>query len=130
MGSMVSTQQPSPANSPALLRVLLVGGGNSGEFLLNLLRKEPNIAIIGVIDRNPEAPGLKLAHQWNIPTGNDYRELLLGDVPDLVINMTGNMELQLDRLGIAREIDHAEDGLVLERAGVGQDLAVARVDEV
>lgn len=94
MENMVSTHQPLPANTPALLRVLLVGGGSSGEFLLNLLRKEPNIAVIGVIDRDPEAPGLKLAHQWNIPTGNDYRELLLGDVPDLVINMTGNMELQ------------------------------------
>ncbi len=40
------------------------------------------------------------------------------------------LQIELDRLRVARQVDHAEDRLARMGADVGEDLAVARIDEL
>ena len=72
--------------------IAVIGAGQGGSALLEFLLKEADISIIGVADSNPEAPGFKVARQFNIPTTDDFR-VLLEKKPDIVINATGSHEI-------------------------------------
>ena len=76
--------------------MLLVGAGRAGSLLLRLFHPNPGVKIIGVIDIDPEAPGLALAREWEIPTGPSPLPFLEDDTPDLIVNVTGNEALERD----------------------------------
>ena len=67
--------------------IVLIGAGKEGHALLSVLVKETDIDIIGVVDSDPEAPGLELARQCGIPVSGDFREFLDKE-PDIVITST------------------------------------------
>ena len=64
--------------------IVLIGAGKNGHAILSVLLKECDIDIIGVADSDPEAPGLELARQWDIPVSGDFKEFL-DKKPDIVI---------------------------------------------
>ena len=70
--------------------VLIVGGGKGGAALVDLLHRSPNMNVAGVVDINPDAPGIKLAQYLCIPTGTDYKEFFKGKDLDEIINVTGS----------------------------------------
>ncbi len=62
--------------------------------------------IIGIAEFNPKAPGVQLARQLSIPVTPDYRKLLKSKKVDLLIDVTGDPEvervlLELRRPGVA-----------------------------
>lgn len=69
--------------------IAVIGAGRGGSALLSVLLKEPNITVVGVADINPDAPGFKIASQFNIPTATDFKEILKKN-PDIAINVTGD----------------------------------------
>jgi diguanylate cyclase (GGDEF)-like protein/PAS domain S-box-containing protein len=69
--------------------IAIIGAGKGGSALLSVLTKEPDITVVGIADINPDAPGFKIAHQFNIPTATDFKEILKKN-PDIVINVTGD----------------------------------------
>lgn len=77
--------------------VAVIGAGSGGSAFLSVLIKEPEIDVIGISDTNPDAPGLKTARKHNIPTTDNFRELL-DKKPDIVINVTGNEGIQSELL--------------------------------
>jgi diguanylate cyclase (GGDEF)-like protein len=80
-------------NEVLKLRVLIIGAGKGGSSLLPILAKNRQIEIVGVVDKNPAAPGLTLARRYNLPISRDYKKFLTDQV-DLIINVTGSKELQ------------------------------------
>ena len=65
---------------------------------MELFRKDPTVEIVGVVDKNEEAPGLVLARELGLPVATNYRELLGSEAADLIIDVTGDPD-------IGREID-------------------------
>ena len=66
--------------------------------MVELFRKDPTVEIVGVVDKNEEAPGLVLARELGLPVATNYRELLGSEAADLIIDVTGDPD-------IGREID-------------------------
>src|SRR5258707_9811557 len=55
---------------------------------------DPTVTIVGVVDVNPWAPGLELARRLNIQVSTDLRELIADPHLDLIIDVTGNPDVQ------------------------------------
>ena len=69
--------------------IVLIGAGKDGHALLSAMIKENDINIIGVVDSNPEAPGLAIAREHGIPVAGDFKEFL-DKRPQIVINTTSD----------------------------------------
>ncbi|WP_284140346.1 MULTISPECIES: sigma 54-interacting transcriptional regulator [unclassified Virgibacillus] len=72
-------------------RVLIVGAGNGGTSLLKILHAVNRMEIRGVIDRNRNAKGLKIAQQLNVPIGYDWEKWLHDhEEVDIIVEATGD----------------------------------------
>ncbi|NQD67521.1 PAS domain-containing protein, partial [Bacillus haikouensis] len=72
--------------------VLIIGGGKGGTAILKILHEVSLMKIIGISDLNEEAIGLRLAKEWGIPAGSDWREFL-DDSVDIVVEVTGDQKV-------------------------------------
>jgi two-component system sensor histidine kinase DegS len=79
--------------SPGATNVAIIGAGCGGTALMEIFANDPLVQIVGVADLNPEAPGLGLAKQLNIPITRDYRQLLAMEHVDLIIDVSGDAEV-------------------------------------
>ncbi len=78
------------------MKVLLIGAGKGGSALLTILHEDKEIEIVGVVDNNPQAEGLKIARQYNIPTYTRYEKLIKRDDLDVIIDVTRNPQVLID----------------------------------
>ena len=78
------------------MKVLLIGAGKGGSALLTILHEDKEIEIVGVVDNNPQAEGLKIARQYNIPTYTHYEKLVKRDDLDVIIDVTRNPQVHTD----------------------------------
>ncbi len=77
-----------------MTKVVIVGAGKGGRALLEMFSGDPTVTIVGVVDVNPWAPGLELARRLNVQVSTDLRELIADPQLDLIIDVTGNPEVQ------------------------------------
>jgi transcriptional regulator with PAS, ATPase and Fis domain len=75
-------------------KVVIVGAGKGGRALLEMFAGDSTVAILGVADLNPWAPGIEFARRLNVPVATDFRELVGDPRVDLIIDVTGNPEVQ------------------------------------
>jgi PAS domain S-box-containing protein len=75
-----------------LQNVLIIGGGKGGTAILKILHEVSLMKIIGITDLNEEAMGLRLAKEWGIPAGRDWRDFL-DDSVDIVVEVTGDQKV-------------------------------------
>lgn len=66
-------------------RVVILGAGHLGTRILNLLLGSDEVEVVGVGDKNPQAPGLALARKLGLFTTSDIRQLLEVDKLDYII---------------------------------------------
>ncbi|WP_227395196.1 sigma 54-interacting transcriptional regulator [Jeotgalibacillus aurantiacus] len=76
-------------------KVLIVGAGQGGEALLQVMAESDAFQVYAVVDRNNQAPGLELARAMDIQTGSDWRNYLT-DQTDIIIDVTGDHQTFLD----------------------------------
>ena len=100
--SITSTQEISPPpvhiirgkQADVNLNVAIVGGGMACYNLLLILDKERlsrlKMKILGVADRNEDAPGLKLARELNLFTSNRFQDLFELQGLNVIIELTGS----------------------------------------
>jgi two-component system sensor histidine kinase DegS len=74
--------------------VAIIGAGRGGTALMEIFARDPLVQIVGVAEINRRAPGLKLARRLGIPVTRDYRRLLELERVDLIIDVTGNLEVE------------------------------------
>lgn len=75
------------------IKLLIIGGGNGGAMLVDIFSDQPLIELEGVVDINPEAHGIKIAREKNIPTYLNLDEGMEKTGADIVINVTGKENL-------------------------------------
>ncbi|MDK2784312.1 MAG: hypothetical protein PWQ41_1603 [Bacillota bacterium] len=76
------------------MRVGIVGAGQGGSRVLEVLHRLAGVEIVGICDRDEGAPGLVLARQYGLPTWTDYTHLLAQPNLELVIEVTGVSAVQ------------------------------------
>jgi nitrogen-specific signal transduction histidine kinase len=90
------------------MRIAVIGGGTRCQFLIELLEhhafEKINPVIIAVADINPEAPGFIQARKKGIDVTIDYNDILNRDDIDLIIELTGNLDVYADI--ISKKKDH------------------------
>lgn len=69
---------------------LIIGAGRGGSALLKMLLEEKLSMVCGIVDVNPEAPGLALARQQDIPTYIDLKNAMDHCKATTVFNLTGD----------------------------------------
>ncbi|MFC4558758.1 sigma 54-interacting transcriptional regulator [Virgibacillus kekensis] len=82
-------------------RVLIVGAGKGGSALLEILLNTDRMKIVGMVDIDKNADGLKSAQDLGIPTGSDWGDWIDKDI-DIIVEATGD-ESVLERLLEARD---------------------------
>ena len=88
---------PFPEVEPGFFRAGVIGGGKTCETLLKAVSKgrldRLNIEIVGVVDRDPKAPGFLSARKLGIFASNDYHELYFLPGINLIIELTGSEQI-------------------------------------
>lgn len=72
------------------INVMILGAGKGGTALLELFVQSPQVTVVGIADKDPDAPGLRLAHSMHIPTTQDAAALVARDCADLIVDVTGD----------------------------------------
>ena len=71
-------------------RILVIGAGRGGVAMLDLFLIDPLITMVGIIDENPQAPGLVMAEERGIPSFTNIAEAIEASRPCLAFNLTGD----------------------------------------
>ncbi len=72
----------------------MIGAGRGGTALMEILAPDPLVRIVGIAEVNPRAPGLTLAKRLGIPVTRHYRTLLSMQRLDLIIDVSGNPQVE------------------------------------
>lgn len=102
------------------MKVGIVGGGKAGTIFLKSLLDIKDVEIVGIMDINPEAPGLKLASQHKIPTFTDLKVFLQSDM-DIVLELTGNQSVKDNIMKNKKEKTHVMDSQAAMLASLMSD---------
>lgn len=86
--------------SPSPTKVAILGAGRGGTALLELLHQIHTIEIVGITDRNPEAPGLQRARELHVPVYGRIEDLVSHHGIMVVMDVTGDpaIERALEKL--------------------------------
>jgi PAS domain S-box-containing protein len=76
------------------IKVLIVGAGTGGRALIDVMYNMPLVLVTGIVDTNENAPGMLRAKELNIPTYNDFVDVVSSGGVDEIINVTGSKEVQ------------------------------------
>ncbi|MDR6998668.1 sigma 54-interacting transcriptional regulator [Neobacillus niacini] len=69
--------------------VMIVGAGKGGTAILKILKETEVLNVRAVVDRNKDAPGIRLAQKEGIHTGTDWQPFLSENI-DIIIEVTGD----------------------------------------
>jgi two-component system NtrC family sensor kinase len=75
-------------------KVAILGAGRGGRALLDLLHQITAIEIVGIADRDPDAPGLRRARELQIPVAADVPDLIGNHGVNLIMDVTGDPEME------------------------------------
>lgn len=75
-------------------KVAILGAGRGGRALLDLLHQIPSIEIVGIADRDPDAPGLQRAREFRVPVTTDAPALIRAQGVSLIMDVTGDPEME------------------------------------
>jgi two-component system sensor histidine kinase DegS len=89
-----SRREKKPTGGAPTTMVAIIGAGRGGKALMEIFAKDPLVQIIGIAEINSKAEGLKLAKRLKIKITRDYKELLALEHIDLIIDVSGNMEVE------------------------------------
>ncbi|MBE4910434.1 sigma 54-interacting transcriptional regulator [Bacillus luteolus] len=70
-------------------KVLIVGAGKGGSALLTILHETEMMEVVAMVDINQDAPGIALAKQLGVLTGQNWRDYISGNI-DIVVDTTGD----------------------------------------
>jgi PAS domain S-box-containing protein len=80
------------------INVLIVGAGRGGAALINMLKDDELVNILGVVDADPEAPGIKLAKELGITTANNWKGFINDSSLDEIVDVSGSNDVHYQLL--------------------------------
>ena len=78
--------------------VLIVGAGRAATALIKMFKDDNSVKIIGVVDKDENVTGIKLANQLKIPTAKKWAKFIKDETIDEIINVTGSHEVHAELL--------------------------------
>jgi two-component system, NarL family, sensor histidine kinase DegS len=75
-------------------RVAIIGGGHGGMALMEIFAEDPLVSVVGLSEIRPQTMGVRLAKKLCIPVVRNYQDLLKMKDVDLVIDVTGNPDVE------------------------------------
>lgn len=75
-----------------LQNVLVVGGGKGGTAILKIFKNSHVFNVVAITDPNEDAIGIKLAKEYGITAGKDWRAFI-NDPIDLIVEVTGDEQV-------------------------------------
>jgi transcriptional regulator with PAS, ATPase and Fis domain len=76
--------------------VLIAGAGEGGLKLLDIFTNDPNYTVVGMVDRKRIKLAIEKCAKLKIPFSIDLRTAILNFSPNLIINVTGDKDLQIE----------------------------------
>ncbi|GGP13750.1 sigma 54-interacting transcriptional regulator [Oceanobacillus neutriphilus] len=73
-------------------QILIVGAGKGGTALFRLFKETKRMKICAIVDKDPNAPAMKLAEEMNIHTSTEWKEWIHHNI-DIVVNVTGEEDV-------------------------------------
>ena len=92
-----STLVPKPRpvkNRVTTSRVAIIGGGRGGTALMEIFAEDPLVTVVGLAEIRPVTAGVRLAKKLKIPVVRRYQDLLKIKDVDLVIDVTGDPDVE------------------------------------
>ncbi len=97
-----SPQVPRPSSNNALRaqqkmmasRVAIIGGGQGGTALMEIFAEDPLVTVVSLSEIRPQTIGVRLAKKLGIPVVRRYQDILKMKDVDLVIDVTGNPDVE------------------------------------
>ncbi|WP_243386388.1 sigma 54-interacting transcriptional regulator [Bacillus kexueae] len=83
-------------------KVMIIGAGRGGTALIKNLHNAQMLQIVAVVDKNPDAPGMKLAQELGILTSTDWKPILTEQM-DIIIEATGDDLLTKELMNVRHE---------------------------
>ncbi|MDH4153865.1 MAG: ATP-binding protein [Nitrospira sp.] len=80
--------------TPLPMKVAIIGAGRGGTALLDALHQIGTIGVVGIVDINPSAPGLRRAQELTVPIYDRVSNLLKNQQPSLVMDVTGDPTME------------------------------------
>ncbi|MGB9804003.1 sigma 54-interacting transcriptional regulator [Desulfofundulus sp.] len=77
------------------LTVAIIGGNEDGYSIYRMLKAVGDVKILGVADADPSSPGIKAAAADGVFTTSDYTEIVQLSGVDVLIEATGDPEIQM-----------------------------------
>lgn len=74
--------------------VVILGAGKGGSALLELLNQLPRVEIIGIADKDPQAPGLQKAKELGIPIADHITARISQSDVHLIVDVTGDPAIE------------------------------------
>ncbi|MBM7555799.1 methyl-accepting chemotaxis protein [Halanaerobacter jeridensis] len=74
-------------------KVCIIGGGEIGSNLLNMFLKMEAVAVEYMVDIDPEAEGMQLAKENDIPTTTDLKTAVQDSSINIILEVTGSQEV-------------------------------------
>ncbi|GJL60267.1 MAG: hypothetical protein NPIRA03_31240 [Nitrospirales bacterium] len=75
-------------------RVAIIGGGHGGTALMEIFAEDPLVTVVGLSEIRPHTTGVRLAKKIGIPVLRRYQDLLKIKDVDLVIDVTGDPDVE------------------------------------
>lgn len=75
------------------MRIVIVGGGQGGTAILRTLHALSSVTVVGIVDINPQAPGIVLAKELGIFHTDQLENILKREI-DMIIEATGVSAVQ------------------------------------
>lgn len=75
-----------------MLKIAVIGAGKGGSALLDIFHTNGNVKVVGITDKDKNAPGITLAKEYEIYISEDINGLY-NQEPDIIVNATGNPEI-------------------------------------
>lgn len=72
------------------IKIGIIGAGETGVHVMELLLNAPFVELVGIADINEDAPGLAMAKEKGVDTYFDFLDLAeKGDQVDILVDVTG-----------------------------------------
>jgi len=90
------TRRNSGRSKPKMTasRVAIIGGGRGGTALMEIFAEDPLVTVVGLSEVRPQTIGVRLAKKLGIPVVRRYQDLLKMKDVDLLIDVTGNPDVE------------------------------------
>ncbi|MBF0170552.1 MAG: diguanylate cyclase [Nitrospinae bacterium] len=76
------------------IRIGLLGSGSGAVSVMQILRNAADVELVGLAYRTDGSPGVRLAREMGLPVYDNYRKLADSPNIDLLIDATGNPEVE------------------------------------